>query len=516
MMSERTIPSYTVIMVRGEPISSPSPLPEGFSFCFYTPGMEEEWCRILCSVHAFPDRQSALESFEAEFAGKETLLLRRMIFVCDSEGRAVGTALLWPGEDLGKPMERVHWTATIPGLQGQGIGKALLAKVLEINPEECGKKGVYLITQTTAYRAINLYKQFGFEAYLGPQPPHFKTRGGTFEDETRIAWQLIDRQLAAYSGRSLPPEKPVLFGPSEPQPMRFERARIFGKCSICKVFEIAAPAQSGEMLHCHDYTQIWYVTRGCCEHYVEGQRYIMSVGDAFLLPPQVTHSTILRDDSSIICCEYSLENLFSGFPVSNNILQEMTQNISFTLLFQQELHSTHPKFPLSPQGQRETEKLLRSMLAEYKREEPFYEDRLYLLVLELLVLFSREYTMSPIREVSEKAYDKYRNMVADAIHYIDEHYAEPISLEEICRVSMVSKTYFCYLFKMLTHKTFVEYLTDRRLEKAMELLRQTNRSIIDISQAVGFHDSAHFSRTFKQARGISPREYRQGAKRAEG
>ena len=120
--------------------------------------------------------------------------------------------------------------------------------------------------------------------------------------------------------------------------------------------------------------------------------------------------------------------------------------------------------------------------------------------------------MSPIREVSEKAYDKYRSMVSAAIVYIDQHYAEAISLEDICRISMVSKTYFCYLFKMLTHKTFIEYLTDLRLERAMELLRQTNQSIIDISQAVGFRDSAHFSRTFKQARGVSPRDYRRAAK----
>ncbi|WP_410901698.1 helix-turn-helix transcriptional regulator [Ruthenibacterium lactatiformans] len=60
---------------------------------------------------------------------------------------------------------------------------------------------------------------------------------------------------------------------------------------------------------------------------------------------------------------------------------------------------------------------------------------------------------------------------------------------------MVSKTYFCYLFKLLTHQTFIEYLVNRRINKAMELLRQTDMSVIDIGQAVGFRDSTHFSRT---------------------
>lgn len=513
-MSEQSVPFYSVTMVRGEPISIPTSLPEGYSFRFFTPGMEDEWCRIQCSVRAFPGREAAAKAFQAEFASRPALLSRRMIFVCDTAGRPVGTAALWPGDDLGKPMERVHWVALIPGLQGRGIGKALVSRVLEISPAGSANKGVYLTTQTTSYRAINIYRQFGFEAYLGLRPAHFKTQGGSYEKETIAAWQIIDQKLAAYAGRSRSAES-VLFGPPAPLALLFERESMFSKCSVCKVFELSAPAQSGDVPHRHDYTQIWYVTRGYCEHYVEGQSYTMSVGDAFLLPPQVTHSTVLQNDSSIICCEFYMESLFPDKPHSYNKLQEMTQNISFTLLFQQELHSTQPKFPLSPQGQRETEKLLRSMLAEYRQEEPFFEDKLYLLVLELLLNFAREYTMSPIREVSEKAYDKYRSMVAGAIGYIDRHYAEPISLEDICRISMVSKTYFCYLFKMLTHKTFVEYLTDLRLERAMELLRQTSQSIIDISQAVGFRDSAHFSRTFKQARGISPREYRQAAKNPE-
>ena len=510
-MSEQSVPFYSVIMVRGEPISIPTSLPEGYSYRFFTPGMEEDWCRIQCSVQAFPDQQTAAGAFQEEFAGRPSLLGRRMIFVCDSAGRPVGTAALWPGDDLGKPMERVHWVALIPGLQGRGIGKALLSRVLEISPEESGDKGVYLTTQTTSFRAINIYRQFGFEAYLGPQPSRFKTQGGSYEKETIAAWRIIDSLLTAYTGccRSA---GSVLFGPPAPLALLFERENMFSKCSICKVFELAAPAQSGDVPHRHDYTQIWYVTRGYCEHYVEGQIYTMSVGDAFLLPPQVTHSTILQHDSSIICCEFYMESLFPDKPTSYSKLQEMTQNISFTLLFQQKLHSTQPRFSFSPQGQRETEKLLRSMLAEYRQEEPFYEDKLYLLVLELLLNFAREYAMSPIREVSEKAYDKYRSMVSAAIVYIDQHYAEAISLEDICRISMVSKTYFCYLFKMLTHKTFIEYLTDLRLERAMELLRQTNQSIIDISQAVGFRDSAHFSRTFKQARGVSPRDYRRAAK----
>ncbi len=509
-MSDYSLLTHSVVMVRGEPISVPAPLPEGYSFRFFAPGMEGDWADIQCSVRRFPGREAADTAFQKEFSGRFALLRRRMLFVLDRAGRPVGTAALWPGDSLGSPMDQVCWVALIPGLQGRGIGKAMVAKLMDIARSDGCRGGIYLTAQSGSFPAISIFRQFGFEAYLGPCPRGFQTQGGSYKEESRSAWLLIDQKLAAYRGM-FPSAEPAA-APAAPSPMFFRRDRMFSKISVCKIFEIAAPAQSGDVLHHHDYTQIWYVTRGCCEHYVEVQKYIMSMGDAFLLPPKVLHRTILRDGGAIICCEFYMESLLPNQPGSYDKLQEITQNISFTMLFQQELYSAQPKFSLSPRGQQETEKLLHSMLDEYTQEKPFFEDKLYLQILELLVTFAREYAMSPVREVSEKAYDKYRGMVEAAILYINEHYAEPISLDEICRISMVSKTYFCYLFKLLTHKTFVEYLTSLRLNRAMELLRQTSLSIIDISQTVGFRDSTHFSRTFKQAKGISPREYRRAAR----
>ncbi len=300
--------------------------------------------------------------------------------------------------------------------------------------------------------------------------------------------------------------------PSAPQSMFFDHETVFGRGRICKIFQITAPMQSGDILHFHDYSQIWYVTRGSCEHFVEGVKHEMSVGDAFLLPPNVTHKTILKEGGSILCCEFYMEDLFAHNAPASDKMREVTQNISFTLLFQQELHSTQPKFTFSRKGQFLVERLMLSMLEEYTQAEVFFEDYLHLQILELLLIFAREYTQSPAHEMSKKMYDKYRAMVESTIHYIDEHYDEPLTLDEACRMSMVSKTYFCYIFKLLTHQTFVEYLTDRRINRAMDLLRQTNMSIIDIGLTVGFRDSTHFSRTFKRLKGISPREYRRAAK----
>lgn len=101
--------------------------------------------------------------------------------------------------------------------------------------------------------------------------------------------------------------------------------------------------------------QIWYVTRGMHEHFVEGQKYQMLVGDAFILPPKVNHCALVCKNSSIICCEFSLKGLFPEQTSSYDELLEITHNISFAMLFQSDLLSTCPKFILSVKGQRPVE-----------------------------------------------------------------------------------------------------------------------------------------------------------------
>ena len=61
-------------------------------------------------------------------------------------------------------------------------------------------------------------------------------------------------------------------------------------------------------------------------------------------------------------------------------------------------------------------------------------------------------------------------------------------------------------------QTFVEYLTDLRLSKAEDLLVSTNMSMLDISVSTGFENQSYFTKVFKSAKGMTPREYRRASK----
>lgn len=101
-----------------------------------------------------------------------------------------------------------------------------------------------------------------------------------------------------------------------------------------------------------------------------------------------------------------------------------------------------------------------------------------------------------------------RRPVRVAKQYIQNHYAEGITLEEVADVVGFSSSYFSGLLKKEMGIGFSEYLIQLRMEKAKELLKGTNMNIKDICKQVGYLDLKHFTTLFKKYTGIKPGEYR--------
>ena len=91
--------------------------------------------------------------------------------------------------------------------------------------------------------------------------------------------------------------------------------------------------------------------------------------------------------------------------------------------------------------------------------------------------------------------------------HLDRHYAEPIELEEMGRVALMSKWHFHRLFTATYGCTPAAYLSERRVERAQDLLRATNLSITEVCHAVGFTSLGSFSTRFRVITGESPSEF---------
>ncbi len=117
-------------------------------------------------------------------------------------------------------------------------------------------------------------------------------------------------------------------------------------------------------------------------------------------------------------------------------------------------------------------------------------------------------------ELSNRAMDSQgKKLIQKAMEYIEEHYTkESISLNEVAGAVEVSANYFSTMFSQEMEMTFTEYVTQKRMEQAKLLLRQTEKHTGDIALEVGFRDPHYFSFVFKKTQGCTPREYRSGAK----
>lgn len=133
------------------------------------------------------------------------------------------------------------------------------------------------------------------------------------------------------------------------------------------------------------------------------------------------------------------------------------------------------------------------------------------------ILSSREIFYQKIKTLLDAVIDfrdsqqggKYQAMILKAKDYIDRHYMdEDISLHTVASHVNFSQNHFSTIFSQETGGNFIEYLTKVRIEKAKELLINSNLKSADIAYEVGFSDPHYFSFIFKKNTGISPREFR--------
>lgn len=92
--------------------------------------------------------------------------------------------------------------------------------------------------------------------------------------------------------------------------------------------------------------------------------------------------------------------------------------------------------------------------------------------------------------------------------YIQSHYMQDISMQDVARVMNYSEAYFCKLFKQCFSFNFTTYLAQIRMDAAKKLLARPTVNVKDIGKAVGYSDSNYFAKVFKRYTGFTPTEYR--------
>ena len=94
------------------------------------------------------------------------------------------------------------------------------------------------------------------------------------------------------------------------------------------------------------------------------------------------------------------------------------------------------------------------------------------------------------------------------LKYVEEHYTEKLTIDDMAKLTFYSKSHFMKFFKVNMGTGFTEYLNDYRLTMAARLLKSSDESILMIAEESGFDNLSYFNRIFKRKYGVSPGSYR--------
>lgn len=247
--------------------------------------------------------------------------------------------------------------------------------------------------------------------------------------------------------------------------------------------------------HNHDFMELSIILKGEGTYYIDGENYPVTEGDLILLNPGTYHKSLVTSPANpAMECYIAFSNF--QFLDSPRDYMPLPHN-------QKILH-------MNASLKQEITKICSAMQKEYITYRPGQYFMLKSYVMQLLLKLLREEKDSKERIngcIFESTNKKY--VVKRIIQYLNLHYREKISLDQIAQNMYLSTFYISKIFKSETGDTPINYLIRLRMEKARELLEEAEPlSIQDIAGSVGYEDAYHFSKLFKKHFGIAPSKWR--------
>ncbi|RIX59774.1 helix-turn-helix domain-containing protein [Paenibacillus nanensis] len=254
-------------------------------------------------------------------------------------------------------------------------------------------------------------------------------------------------------------------------------------------------------LHKHDdFTELVIVLNGNATHIVNSETYFIKKGNVFVINGATPHAYQNPHEFRICNIMFRSEILRSAGPdlSSSNGFQSL-----FVLEpFYRNIHSFQSGLSLSIPCMEHVSSIIAEMINEYNEKQQGYQTMLNSRFMELAVYLSRQY------DNQENGTDSNLMHLANAVSYIEDHYLEPLTLEEIAARSNISVRHLNRIFQSYYQTTPISYLQRLRLERARMLLRQSGLPITKISYECGFNDSNYFTRKFSKTYGLSPKAFR--------
>lgn len=248
--------------------------------------------------------------------------------------------------------------------------------------------------------------------------------------------------------------------------------------------------------HYHDVYEIYYLLDGRRNYFIQNRTYPVVKGDIVLINVQDIHKTM---NSHHAYHERILIYFQKDFISS---VTQQDENINLLNCFLSDQKVIH----LKVSEQAFVQSILLKMVDEDKKKPRGYMTYQKILLAELLLFVNRH--MEQYRQEGIVYNSQLHKKMSEIALYLMENYMNNLSLKLVADKFYITPCHLSRAFKKTTGFTFIEYLNSIRIKEAQKLLKETRKSVMQISEMTGFDSQTHFGRVFKGITGLPPLQYR--------
>ena len=254
-----------------------------------------------------------------------------------------------------------------------------------------------------------------------------------------------------------------------------------------------------EKFHYHDFCEITCILSGNGTYYINGTEYPVQPGDIIIFNQVEPHGWVVKD--------HAMEVFVLTF--APEIIADPAGTAADEYLKPFFYLGSHFRNLITASDKRTSEMrgIMDEIFTEMRRREKGFEGMVRADILRILTLLLRHYEKegkAPDIDLNEKKRSMKR--LEKAVYYINSHYTDNLTLEDVAGKVYMSPSYFSTYFRNVTNRKFSEYVTMLRLNRVQELILTTDRTVSSIAMECGFRNMSNFYRLYKKHVGsLSPK-----------
>ncbi len=248
-------------------------------------------------------------------------------------------------------------------------------------------------------------------------------------------------------------------------------------------------ASWGSVLHSHSYAELFYVTRGGGTLQIGNERFQIVSNDCFLINPNVMHTEFSSDTNPL---EYIVIGL---------------KRVTF--------HGEGRESRFTIVGDRSNQRVLLPYFQDILRELSLTKSGYLEVCAGILDILLLKIERKTRMDVASEDTEQVSSACATAKRFMDEHFQEQITLDDLAQQAGISKYYLSRSFRSSFGVPPMQYLCQRRVLEAQHLLMTTDHSQDVVAMLAGFSSPSYFTQAFKRNTGITPSDYRRTLRAAK-